>query len=128
MAKRTVRSYRSTLIEKPPELADGAQTVHTPTLTLNTAALFALVGMILMTILLVVDLIVNIMGVMGGVLPAVVLLKSLIYAFASLGLVVFLYIFRKAQSRWLASAAELHSATASESKINHASARRDQPA
>ena len=67
-------------------------------MTLKSAALLALVGMILITILMVVDLAVSITGVMGGVVPPVVLLKSLIYAFASLGLVVFLYVFRKGQS------------------------------
>ena len=66
-------------------------------MTLKSAALLALVGMILVTILLVVDLTVTITGVMGSVVPPVVLLKSLIYTFASLSLVVFLYAFRKTQ-------------------------------
>jgi len=59
-------------------------------MSLKTAALLGLIGMILITLLLVVDLVVSITGVMGGVVPPVALLKSLIYAFASLGLVVFL--------------------------------------
>jgi hypothetical protein len=67
-------------------------------MTLKTAALMALVGMILLTILLVGGLIVNITGVMSGVVPAVVLLTSLIQVFATLSLAVFLYAFRKAQS------------------------------
>ena len=67
-------------------------------MTLKSAALLALVGMILITILMVVDLAVSITGVMGSVVPPVALLKSLIYVFATLGLTMFLYVFRKGQS------------------------------
>ena len=67
-------------------------------MSIKSAALLALAGMILLTLLLVVDLGANVMGVTGGIVPPVLLLKSLIYAFASLGLVVFLFVFRKAQS------------------------------
>jgi hypothetical protein len=67
-------------------------------MTLKTAALLALVGMTLATILVLVGLIVNIMGLMSGVVPALALLTSLVHVFASVSLVVFLYVFHKAQS------------------------------
>ena len=67
-------------------------------MTLNKAAFLALVGMTLATILLVVGFIGDVLGFVRGLIPAMRLLTSFIYAFAGLSIVVFLYAFHKAQS------------------------------
>jgi uncharacterized membrane protein YuzA (DUF378 family) len=67
-------------------------------MTLNKAALLALVGMTLATILLVVGFIGDVFGVVRGLIPAMRLLTSFIYAFAGLSMVMFLYAFHKSQS------------------------------
>ena len=54
--------------------------------------------MILATILLVVGFIGDVFGVVRGLIPAMRLLTSFIYAFAGLSMVVFLYAFHKARS------------------------------
>jgi hypothetical protein len=69
-----------------------------PSMSLKNAAFLALVGMILLTILLVVGLINDTMGVMQGIVPAVKLVTSLIDAFAGVTLVAFLYVFHRHQS------------------------------
>jgi hypothetical protein len=79
-------------------LADRPQSAYTPAMTLKNAALLALVGMILATILLVAGFIGDILGVARGLIPAMRLLTSFIYALAGLSMVVFLYAFHKAQS------------------------------
>ena len=67
-------------------------------MTLNKAALLALVGMTLATILLVVGFIGDVFGAVRGLIPAMRLLTSFIYAFAGLSMVMFLYAFHKGQS------------------------------
>jgi len=67
-------------------------------MNLKNAALFALIGMALLTLLVMADLIIDVSGVMQGLVPAVRLLRSLIYAFAALTMLVFLYAFHKTQS------------------------------
>lgn len=64
-------------------------------MSIKTATSLAFVGMILVTISVLIDLAVNVTGVIGGVVASIILLRSLIYTFASLSLVVLLYIFRK---------------------------------
>jgi len=64
-------------------------------MSLKSAAFIALIGTILVAILRLYDLISTIAHVMGGLVPAMALLASLIYAFASLGLAVFLFVFHK---------------------------------
>jgi hypothetical protein len=66
-------------------------------MTLKNTAFLALVGMVLVTILLIAGLIADVSGVVRGLIPAMRLLTSFIYAFAGLGVVVFLYAFHKAQ-------------------------------
>jgi len=66
-------------------------------MTLKNAAFLALVGMILVTILLIAGLIADVSGVVRGLIPAMKLLTSFIYAFAGLSVTVFLYAFYKAQ-------------------------------
>jgi len=79
-------------------LADGAQNVHTLTMSLKNAAFLALVGMIPVTLLLITVLIGDALAVVRGLIPLMRLLTSLIYAFASLSVMVFLYAFHKAQA------------------------------
>ena len=67
-------------------------------MTLKHASFLAFVGTLLLAILLVVDLILNLLSIMHGLIPAVMLLTSLIYAFAALGVTVFFYVFHRAQS------------------------------
>ena len=67
-------------------------------MTLNNAASLALVGTILATILLVAGFIDDVINVVRGLIPAMRLLSSFIYAFAGLSMVVFLYVFQKAKS------------------------------
>ena len=66
-------------------------------MTPKNTAFLALVGMVLVTILLIAGLIADLLGVVRGLIPAMRLLTSFIYAFASLSAAVFLYAFHKAQ-------------------------------
>jgi hypothetical protein len=64
-------------------------------MSLKSAAFLALIGMILVAILRLYDLISTIINVTGGLVPAIALVSSLIYAFASLGLAAFFFVFHK---------------------------------
>jgi hypothetical protein len=68
-------------------------------MTLKNAALFALVGMTLLTILLAVVFIRDVSAFVAGAIAAMAFLVSLIHLLAGLGVTVFLYVFFKAQSR-----------------------------
>src|ERR1017187_1261633 len=65
---------------------------------LKSAALFALVGTILLTVVLAVGLIRDISAFTSGAIAANAILVSLIHLLASLSVTVFLYLFHKAQS------------------------------
>lgn len=67
-------------------------------MTLKGASLLALVGMLLVTLVALADLVNDVLAVARGVLPAVVLLRSLVYTFASFSLLTFLYVFHKGHS------------------------------
>ena len=67
-------------------------------MTLKSAAFFALIGMILLTVLLAAGFIRDVSAILAGAIAAMALLKSLIYLLASLSVTVFLYVFHKAQS------------------------------
>jgi hypothetical protein len=67
-------------------------------MTLKNAAFLALIGTILVAALLVWDLIVNVLNVVRGLIPAVVLFSSLIYAFGAFSVAVFFFVFHRAQS------------------------------
>lgn len=67
-------------------------------MSLKNAALFALIGMILLTVLLAADFIRDLLTFVRGVLAAIDLLTSAIRLLASLGVTVFLYVFQKNQS------------------------------
>jgi hypothetical protein len=66
-------------------------------MTLKNAALMALVGTVLLTILLVAGLIISMTGLLRGVVPPIQTLSALIRAFAAVTLAVFFYVFHKAQ-------------------------------
>jgi hypothetical protein len=71
--------------------------VHTSPMSLKDAALFALVGTDLLTLVLLAGLARDVWGVVNGVVPAIRLLTSLIHALAGVSLAVFFYVFHKAQ-------------------------------
>ena len=79
-------------------LVHSAANAHTPSMTLKSASLLALIGTVLVTVLLVWDLIVNVLNVGRGLVPAVILFSSLIYTFGALSVAVFFFVFHKAQS------------------------------
>jgi hypothetical protein len=64
-------------------------------MSLKSAAFLALIGMILVAILRLYDLVSTIINVVGGLVPAIALLSSLIYAIASLCLAAFFFVFHK---------------------------------
>ncbi len=82
-----------------PTLAPSSGTGHTATMNLKNAALLAFVGTLLLTLVAAVDFIRTISGVLGGFVPAMALLRSTIYLFASLTVTVFFYVFNRPQSR-----------------------------
>jgi uncharacterized membrane protein YuzA (DUF378 family) len=67
-------------------------------MNLKNAALLALVGTVMLTVLLIAGFIFDVLNVLRGLIPAARLLTSFIYAFAGLSAVVFLCAFHKAQS------------------------------
>jgi hypothetical protein len=67
-------------------------------MSLKNAAFFALIGVILLTVLLAVGFIRDVSGLLAGAVAPMALLKSGICLLAGLGVAVFLYVFHKAQS------------------------------
>ena len=67
-------------------------------MTMRSAASLALLGAVLVTILLAIGFVLDLVNVVRGLVPALKLVTSFIYAFAGVGAVVFLCVFRKAQS------------------------------
>jgi hypothetical protein len=67
-------------------------------MTLKSAALFALVGMILLTLVVASGFIRDISALTAGAISANAMLVSLVHLIASLSVTVFLYVFHKAQS------------------------------
>jgi len=68
-------------------------------MSLKSAALLALIGIILLTVLIVAGFISTLLGVMRGLVPAMALLRSLVHVFASVTVLVFFYVFHRAQPR-----------------------------
>jgi hypothetical protein len=66
-------------------------------MSLKSAALFALVGVILLTVVVAVGFIRDISAFTAGAIAAMEMLISLIHLLASLSLAVFLYVFYKSQ-------------------------------
>ena len=67
-------------------------------MSLKNAALLALIGQGLLTVLLAADLITMVLGVAHDVIPVMTLVRSLVYVLVSLSLAVFFYVFHKTQS------------------------------
>jgi hypothetical protein len=67
-------------------------------MTLKNAALLALIGTIVMTVLLVWNFVSNVLSVVRGVEAPVVIFASFIYAFGCLTVMVFFFVFHRAQS------------------------------
>ncbi len=68
-------------------------------MTLKSAALLALIGTLLFTILMALDFIKAVSGFLGDVMPLMSLLRTLVYLLASLSVAIFFFAFYKAQSR-----------------------------
>jgi hypothetical protein len=66
--------------------------------TLRNAAFLALIGTILVAALRVWNLIFNILNVVRGLVPATLFFSSLIYAFASLSVAIFFFVFYRRQA------------------------------
>src|SRR5450755_4724617 len=84
--------------EKTFRLRPTTTSVHTPIMTLKSAALLALIGTILMTVLLVWNFVSNVLNVLRGVDAPVVLFSSFIYALGCFSVMVFFFVFHRAQS------------------------------
>jgi len=67
-------------------------------MTLKNAALLALIGTILMTALLVWTFVFTFLNVLRGLVPAVMLFSSFIYAFGGFTVAVFFYVFHRSQA------------------------------
>jgi hypothetical protein len=67
-------------------------------MTLKSAALFALLGTLLMTVSLTWTLVSHLLNVLRDAEPLAVLVPAFIYALGSLTLVAFFFVFHKAQS------------------------------
>jgi hypothetical protein len=78
-------------------VAADTRSVHTPTMTLKNAALVALIGTILMTALLVWVFVFNLVNFLRDLVPAVTVVSSFIYAVGCFSVMVFFYVFHRAQ-------------------------------
>ena len=83
--------------KREPELRPDTECVHTPTMTLKTAALLAVIGTILMTVLSVWAFVSHVVNVLRGLVPAVTVFSSFVYAFAWFSVAVFFCLFHRAQ-------------------------------
>jgi hypothetical protein len=91
MSRRLAISY------DPTAVAHGPASGHTPNMTLKSAALLALIGTGLLTILLAAHFILDILNAARGLIPAIQVLTSLIHVLASLSVAVFFYIFASSE-------------------------------
>ena len=67
-------------------------------MSLKQASLLAFIGTLLLSILLVVDLILDVLSLARGLIAAVTLLVALIHAFAAVSVSIFFYVFHRGQS------------------------------
>ena len=68
-------------------------------MTLKNVAFLAFLGTLLLTVVVAFDFVNTALGVLRDIVPAVAVLRSLIYLFASVSVTVFFYVFYKGQSR-----------------------------
>ena len=66
-------------------------------MNLKNAALLALIGTILLTVLIAASFISTLLGVMRGLMAATTLLTSAVQLFTSITVLVFFYVFHRAQ-------------------------------
>jgi hypothetical protein len=78
-------------------LRPATSKVHTAIMTLKNAALLAPIGTILMTALLLWTFVFTFLNVLRGLVPAAILFSSFIYVFGCCGVMVFFYVFHRAQ-------------------------------
>ena len=77
---------------------DGAkQQTYTASMRLKNAALFALIGAVLLTVLLAAGFIRDLVSFVHGAVAAITLLTSGVHLLASLSMAVFLYVFHRSQ-------------------------------
>lgn len=74
-------------------------------MTMRSAASLALLGAVLVAILLVVGCVLDLLNAIRGLVPALRLVASFVYAFAGVCAVVFLYVFRRSFVRTSSTAA-----------------------
>jgi hypothetical protein len=67
-------------------------------MTLKNAALLALFGTILITVVLAWTFVLNVVNVLRDLVPALTLFSSFIHAFACFSVAVFFYVFHRTQS------------------------------
>jgi hypothetical protein len=79
-------------------LAKTTRRFHTPTMSLKSAALLALIGTSLLMLLVLAHFISTVLAIMHGLVPVVVLLTSMIRLFACLSVWVFFLVFYQKQS------------------------------
>jgi hypothetical protein len=70
---------------------------HNPVMTLKSAAVLALIGNALITILLTLVFVNNVYALVKGVIPSLSVLGSFLYLFASITITIFFYVFQKNQ-------------------------------
>ena len=77
------------------ELAADVPNVHTPSMTLKSAATFAFIGTLLAAVLLVWNFVSGLINLANGLIPLTTVLSALVYALAAVSLAVFFFVFRK---------------------------------
>jgi hypothetical protein len=95
--RRARRLFRMASSPNATGVAAVTGNVHTPTMTLKNAALLALIGAVPMTVLLVWNFVVNLLNLLRGLIPAVTVFSSLIYAFGCFSVMVFFFVFHRTQ-------------------------------
>ncbi len=68
---------------------------HTRLMTIKNAAFLAFLATLLLSVLMLWRLVMDILNVSQGLVPAVTLLASILYAFASITVAVFFFVFQK---------------------------------
>jgi len=66
-------------------------------MSIKSAAFFALIGMLFLTILVAFEFINTVIGIGSGIIPALAFFRALIYLIASLSLLVFFFVFHSRQ-------------------------------
>lgn len=77
--------------------ARAKQWKYTASMTLKNAALFALIGTVLLAVLLAAGFLRDLVSFLHGAVAAITLLTSGIHLLASLSMAVFLYVFHNSQ-------------------------------